>query len=203
MKDIDRWIEYCSGTEHEVSEFYTLLMEITPTELRRIIYPLQDAKELYSRFLSLYEIKHLGKSNLTEVKELISKDLEFKKNILKEIDDEETLADIENAEQNFVFVKKDEYKTLKESESSWLETELISIIGQEFIFTVPSDNKRITNALSGPIYEVSSDYNMVWYLLAPLAGHMFKASSHYIELWDKGIEYFMTDSDVVVLENFV
>jgi hypothetical protein len=195
-QEISNWHKYCNGEEINSSDFYTLLMETSENHIKQIFEPIPFYANILGRFNRIQKIKILDSLNEGEVEKSIIEDLKFKLEILEELEEDELVQTINQAKSQFNYLSKQEFYDKKEEEQSWVETEIISIVGQEFIFTTKSNFKRIRSGLTEAIYGIASNYNIVWYVLAPYTQESFLKTESYVSLWEQGIEYFVSEDSI-------
>ncbi len=200
---IEQWLNFCSGDKAiDKGDFYTIFFEdITDEELNKILSPFEFSSDLKDRILSVKQRKTLSlpiEKRSEHVLKYINDDVNVKKNICTNNCDGELNDILRNTK--ITFVDEVEFDQVKNSEGAWPNEEVMDIIG-DFLRDEIVDYSEKVSVLTEAFYGLTTDYNLVWYLMTPFYGESFKNSS-YFKLWCFGVEYVITDTGVYAWDRF-
>ncbi|WP_163834198.1 hypothetical protein [Spartinivicinus ruber] len=198
---ISDWLDFCDGSKNfDPSHFYTLFMEdISTSDINRIYFKYPQAKNLTSR---LNRIKNSQSTNTPCIKErvktiteLVLSDIKEKLRVCESCGDKE-LESILNSAADIQLVNQNDYFKFKDAEDAWPMKEVMILLGDHFRESM-GEYSKMESALIEACYGTTNDYNLVWYLLAPLANTTYN-TEYYAELWELGAEYFLSEKKIYI-----
>ncbi len=194
------WIEFCEKRKtFDKSHFYTLFFEgkaengrRSEEELKTIFQYFPHTDEL---LLRMNNFTNGEDAQITDYRNYIientSKDLDQKRIILKEEDEEELFELI----QKPIKYVEDINRVVDNRLNNWPDAEIHSVVSDFFIEKTPADD--LTNALEEAFYGFTHNYELTRYLMYPLIDTDLNLD-YYFNIWKVGGDYSVTENGVIV-----
>lgn len=201
-KIIKDWIAFCEGQrDFDKSHFHTLFMkmehekQITEKEYDKIFRYFSNSDELIARIKNYHDSTYHKESN--DIKsyliEKVNSDIKEKRKILSETDS----GVLQYIDNEIHYLENEDLLNLKMK--NWQHEEFIdeiesNLINDEFFI----DKKLI--ALFEAYYGLTRNFQLVWYLGAPLLNSPINLD-YYYDIWKIGGDYVVTENGVIVSRN--
>lgn len=190
------WVDFCKGRKYfDKSHFLTLLMKINYSK------PIDDedynnlfcffpneSSELKKRLSSYFEEKPKINSKEDYLISNTKKDLAEKLLVIEDDYNKTNLAQEVKYHDDYGFIEEN----LNEEDHGQFFSELF-----DFMVTQKKSKDKKIYALFEAYYGLTNNYQMVWYLGAPLLKSKINFD-YYYNIWKVGGEYVITDKGIYV-----
>lgn len=207
---ISEWSLYKNGkSKFDECKFLTLFHEkLTESDLDNIFNGIPENESLLKKYKDLFspfsqKEKYFNefpfRENFIEKQEaieLIKKSILEKEKIIRLVNDEELIEIIERVKQKeFSIISKEKFNDLllnDDTPNSWI----IETIGD--YFSANNNYKEpFFYGLNEAYYGLTTDFQLVWYLMSPLQSDKYN-SNYYYQILKSGWDYFIGEEVVYV-----